>query len=297
MSRIVADLQRDALDSSIRVSDLLRKALVVSHKLNLEEFGTWIQHELDGYNEDVDIPEYRIMYGEIKGWNPYRGWIPVLFGDADEAELLSRRKNGQSIAELESLSANKEAKLHMPFLPEVQTRLASNMRVPMQVTLFVPNTSITRIIDSVRTIVLNWALKLEDDGVLGEDFSFTSKEKKAAARSAQNITNYFYAPVRNAQMQQGGSQNVQVGSANNLDLSAIEDLLVKMNAQLDEMGLSSKARQELESEIETIRAQEKSPKPKTSIIRESLRSIRTVLENAGCAIAEQLLIELAKHII
>ncbi len=184
MPSIVADLQRDAMESSIRVADLLRKALVVSNKLKLQEFGTWIRNELDGYSEASSIPEYRLVSGEIKGWNPYHGWIPVFFGDPKEAEILSNRKIGQSIAELESISISKDTTLHMPFPPEIQSKLASNMRVPLQVTLFVPSTIIPRIIDSVRTIILN-------------------------------ISNYFFGPVGTAQTQQGSSHNTQLATLHN----------------------------------------------------------------------------------
>jgi hypothetical protein len=46
---------------------------------------------------------------------------------------------------------------------------------------------------------------------------------------------------------------------------------------------------ELEAEIETIKSQLKSPKPKAGIIREGLKSIRTILESCvGSAMGAQL---------
>ena len=43
MSSLVEELQRDALDSKIYVSDLLRKSLVVATKLNLADFSKWVE--------------------------------------------------------------------------------------------------------------------------------------------------------------------------------------------------------------------------------------------------------------
>ena len=57
MSSLVFELQRDALNRNASVSDLLRKALVVSKKLKISEFEKWVTNELNGYSED--IPDYR----------------------------------------------------------------------------------------------------------------------------------------------------------------------------------------------------------------------------------------------
>lgn len=41
------------------------------------------------------------------GFNPYRGWIPVLFEDHSTSQLLSRRGVSQSVAELDDLVISK----------------------------------------------------------------------------------------------------------------------------------------------------------------------------------------------
>jgi len=98
MASVVLDLQNEALDKTLGVSDLLRKSLVVARKLGLSDFQSWIERELNGYGEDDETPEYREVCGQIRGWDPYRGWIPLIFEDPEMAEKLSRRKTSQSIA-------------------------------------------------------------------------------------------------------------------------------------------------------------------------------------------------------
>ena len=66
MSSLIEELQRDALDSSVQVADLLRKALVVATKLKLDEFRQWAERELEGYDK-VDLPSYREFYGPGDG--------------------------------------------------------------------------------------------------------------------------------------------------------------------------------------------------------------------------------------
>jgi hypothetical protein len=93
MSSIVSDLQLEALDRNVRVSDLLRKSLVVARKLKLFELQSWIEKELKGYRQTDEVPDYREVYRQVRGWNPFHGWIPVIIEDSATAKLLSRRKD------------------------------------------------------------------------------------------------------------------------------------------------------------------------------------------------------------
>src|SRR4051794_29643027 len=92
LNSIVLELQRDALDPNAKVSDLLRKAMVVARKLRINELEGWLKFEVNGYPEDhTDFPAYRFMEGQVKALNPYRGWIPVVFEDPKLARSCSRR--------------------------------------------------------------------------------------------------------------------------------------------------------------------------------------------------------------
>jgi hypothetical protein len=295
VSSVVLELQREALDQSVRVSDLLRRAIVVARKLGLAELQEWIEKELSGYKEGQGIPDYREVWGQIRAWNPYRGWIPVLFEDPTRGERLSKRSTGQSIAEIENIleGSSKQASLHLPFPQEIQRRLCEGMPFETEVTLIVQYSSLIRIVDSVRTIILNWTIKLEEDGILGEDLSFTSKEKHQARTHSYNITNFF-GPVQGPQVQLGSDHSVQISATFDFDADAVRGLLGRLRAQLGDLGLSPDKCAEAEAEIGTVDAQLRSPKPKGLIVREGLRSLRSILESAGGGAAAQLLIELGR---
>ncbi len=296
MASVIVELQRDALDRSIRVSDLLRKALVVARKLSLKEFQHWIELELNGYDNAKDIPPYRKAHGQVRGWNPYRGWIPVMFESATEADVLSKRDCGQAIAELENLVESKTTgALHMPCPPDIQQRISSGFGFQTEVSLFIAPTTIVGIVDAVRTVVLSWALKLEEDGVLGEGMSFTAGEKDAARHVPQNVTNFF-GPVQGPQIQQGGYQPLQVSAAP-LDLAAVRTFVELLHGELEKLELGSEQKSETEADLRTLEAQVQSPNPKPSIIREGLRSIRSILEKAGGSAVGHILVELGKIIV
>lgn len=298
MKPIVIELQHDALKSKIPVSDLLRKAFVVARKLKLSDFEAWIKLELDGYLGNVDVPDYRIVRGTIKTFNPYHGWQPIYFEDHKMEEALSNRANGQRIAEIDSILENISENgnnLQMPFSSEQENIICDAIGERLQITMMVPSTSLIRIVDAVRNIILNWALKLEEDGVLGENMTFSDDEKDKAESHTYNVNN-FYAEVTGSQIQQSSPDANQTQSFKEFSTTNINSFISSLKEKIDDIKINEDTSQELNAEIATIEIQNSSPKPKNGIIKESLSSIRTILEGATGSVAGQLLLELGKLI-
>ena len=89
MGGIVLELQREAMDKESDVESLLRRAYVIAKKLKLEEFEKWIKYEQNGY-ENNKIPNYRFVKGELKAWNPMYGWIPVILGNNELDDTITK---------------------------------------------------------------------------------------------------------------------------------------------------------------------------------------------------------------
>jgi predicted RNA binding protein with dsRBD fold (UPF0201 family) len=297
MASVVIELQRDALDRNVSITDLLRKSLVVARKLKINEFEKWVSSELNGYSKTEEIPDYRWATGSVKAWNPYHGWQPVMFPDNEMAAAVSRKPNAQSIAELESLLEKDDGNstFQMPFPPSVENQLRKAISFDTQITLVIPSTDLVKIVDAVRNIVLNWAMKLEEDGILGEGLSFTSEEKEAATRTEYNITN-FYGAIENSQIQQQTKDSIQIIKSVSLDLESISEFINEVRKKINQIGLKGEEEKGLESELISVEAQTKSPKPKNIVIKEGMKSIRTILEGAGGSVAANLLSKLAEII-
>lgn len=204
MSSLVLELQRDAYNTQVPVSELLRKALVVARKLNIGEFEKWINFELNGYPEGSDdVPEYRGVTGLVMAHNPYRGWIPFIIPDAGLAKAAAKRGFAQPISEVEKiLDLQKDDPLCIVYYaPEAVTLLMSIMPIQMTPALKVPTSQIHKIVETVRNIVLDWSLKLEADGILGEGMTFTAEEKQAASTNTYHIQT-FIEHASNPQMSQ-----------------------------------------------------------------------------------------------
>lgn len=291
MIPIVLDLQRDALDRSVAISDLLRKALVVARKLDLPDFEAHIGKELNGYVDRATIPGYREVRGVVKAFNPYGGWQTIHFEDTAEQKLLSVRKCNQPVAELEALIGGKETRseLGMPFAEDVQRSLRRAIGLQTDITLIVPRAKLIQILDSVRTFVLNWTLRLEQDGVLGEDMSFTKNEKAVAAAASSSV-NHFYGNVQGMIVQQGLENQLTV--AVNIDPGKVAEFIAELKLATVALGLDGDGERELCCEIATVEAQLASPRFKGKIVAEALASIRHVLENAAGGVASGLVAKL-----
>lgn len=296
MSSLVIELQRDALNRVVKTSDLLRKALVVARKLGIVDFEAWVNHELSGYPEQSAVPDYRIVRGEVKAWNPYNGmWIPMLMEDVARAEQLSKRASVQSVAELEALvsGADKSGSLQMPFSKALTASLMRNANAPLAPTLIISTVSLIGILDVVRNTVLDWSMQLEADGILGEGMTFSAAERERATSTINNIT-HFHASVSNSQIQQFTEHSSQTLSSN-VDLNALAELLTTIRTFLPSLELAPVELAEAEVELRTLELQAASPKPKFGVVRESLKSLRTIVEGgAGSLLASGIAAEITK---
>jgi hypothetical protein len=108
------------------------------------------------------------------------------------------------------------------------------------------------------------------------------------------------APVQQASpgaQQQSASPGArQVAGRHDEDLERIREFLREFDACARQLQLPPEQSAEIQAEIATIRAQLGSPKPRQHVVRESLRSVRAVLEQAGGGAVAVGLLELLHHI-
>lgn len=242
ITSIVLELQHVAIDNKVRITDLLQKALVVASKLGLEDFKLWILKELEGYPDKKGIPQYRIVSSIIRAHNPFRGWIHCQFEDQEISKHLSNITFAQPIGELEALvlsNKDKNGILEVTFTQEVTNTLMKMANSALPPTRFINKAKIFGILDTIRTTVLKWTLKLEEEGILGEGLTFSDEEKEKAQKSSSvHIENYgIWGSVQ--------AENVQIG-----DYSSIHE-------QLKDAGVSQKERNELENIFDELRTAQK----------------------------------------
>jgi len=209
MTKIVIDLQRNALDPNVEILTLLRQAYLISKKLKLAEFESWIQSELNGYKQGSAVPKYRVIWGELKGFNPVRGWIPVLIPYSDIHEVICKTEINNSIPNILSI-LKADRGIEMQFHGAMAAKLAEMVGQLTSYKLDIPINAVEEIIEIVRTNILDWSMLLEENGIFGKELEFSLNEKEQAKQAdIVNYTNNFYGAVDNTQLQQGTSSSEQ----------------------------------------------------------------------------------------
>lgn len=236
MKSIIIELQSLASDNNCPLTTLLRKSLIVATKLNLDDFKKWINNELNGYKQTNEIPNYREVTGDLKVWNPLNGiWMSVIWEKMPKG--INKRKISKSVSEIEDLLKNRNDKglLTIPFTPEQTANFVRALHVPTPPTLIISSSKLVGILDTVRNVVLDWSLKLEADGILGKDLTFTEQEKQKISSITYNIQN-FVGVLGDVK-----SEKIQIGDYNSI------------HSELKKCGVSQEERNELENILDELK--------------------------------------------
>lgn len=160
MKNNIQELKNDVTSSEVKVSELLRRAKILAGELRDKKFLKWVEDEMNGYSSKQP-PQYRLVTGEPKGFNPYRGWVPVMFtNDRRAQETISQRRLGQSVSELENLVTTNEGSLEIIYPPEAQKTLAGALGMETQFAMFFSSSQIIAILDTVRNKILDWLIEI-----------------------------------------------------------------------------------------------------------------------------------------
>ncbi|WP_175790773.1 hypothetical protein [Burkholderia ambifaria] len=282
MPGLVEELQRKALDPTCAISDLLRHGLLTARKLKVTSTCTWINSELSGYgSNEVDVPEYRRIYGEPLAKNPYNGWVPIRMPTADLDVQIGRIALPNKLAELEDfIAADNGTHIYLSFPSHRAYLLREVLATDWNVALRVAKSSIRGIVDEVRNMLLEWASLLEEEGVYGEGLSFTNKEVEAAQSVVTYMTTNNYSNINHSQIQHHSNSSCQTLAITNEARESLADLVGKIRSELATAAIPENLRDDLLSDIEVVNQQLGAPAPKASIVRAALESFSTTLGSA-----------------
>ncbi len=299
MTSIIQELQIEATNTNNSVSDLLRKAKIVAVKLDLKELGEWIEKELNGYKatSNSDLPEYRIIAGEPKAWNPYHGWQPILFGNNEAGELMSKRGLTSPVGELDDLVKTNSDSFEISYSNAAKKSIMESIGYETNITFMISRNAVTGILDAVRNRILDSALKLEKAGVVGEGISFSSEEKSKA--KTLGVT-YNIGPIENFAGTIGNisdQANVSIQQANGLSHEKVIDLISQIQKFLPEIKLEPKETEDVNILVKEIKEEIVKDLPEESKIKTALISLKNIFEGvAGNVIAQGIIFGLTKLI-
>lgn len=293
MPGIVIQLQMDCVNPQTSTTDLLRKALLVARKLKIKNAEEWILLEMNGYGAENDVPKYRMVRGQLRGQDPYTGhYYPIIFKSEREMEIVSSKANGQSIGEIESTIANAgpDDSFQTGIPHEFAVKWMRQFNLSGLPFLHVQKSELTKIVSSVRNKIVEWASDLESQGIIGDEFTFSEKEKAAAGSVVFNI-----GSMVNSQIQQDAANSTQVQKNFRVEKAEVQRLVEKIKEEVRSGNFPSEMKSQLEIDLATIESQLRAPKPNNSILTEGFLSIQRIFEGAvGGAIGTALATQAAK---
>ena len=232
------------------------------------------------------LPDYRNLHCEIKGQNPVLGLVPVLISPQSLADAICKYPVTQPVAEIESLVTESRQSPHsimsMPFTADQMAVLYNNLQINARFPLIriTSASQMESVVQAVRNAVLEWSLKLEEDGIIGKGLSFSPEEKHLAASHHYNIGNYV-ENMNQSQIQQNTQDSTQNYVNSGFDAQAVATLLREFGDWVENAPLEAEQKAEIVADLQTVESQTKSPKPNNAIITAGLSSVKSVLEQAA----------------
>lgn len=277
---LVLELQREAIKSNCIVSDLVRNAYFIAKKLNITDIQEWLTFELNGYSDIRYVPDYRSLPLRVVA-RTMNGWIPVII--ETKLKVIERHKITESIAELEEMLKS-EQDVCISFHSDTLSLLCEVTGLRTDFRGFFNKTLFRQILEHVKTKILDWAIELENRGILGEDLMFTEDEKHKANTI---INNHFHGNVNQSQIQQSSNNSTQnqLINENNVDLAQVQKLIDEISNLHSNIKFSDKNQSDdFNSKLDTINQELNSTIPNSGKIKSAVLAIKSILEKVSVSV-------------
>lgn len=170
---LLRDIQNSAINSNVKLSDLLRKCKVLSARLKNEEFKNWVDAELNGYQSKDSLPSYRVLSINAHGYlcGPFQAemknitipasCLPEHLRDWAEKSYLT-----QPISSLEELVKGEDGTLRQEWPGDLVASVADKIYQGYSLIgawQVIPRGAIVAILDTVRNRILSFVLEIEEE--------------------------------------------------------------------------------------------------------------------------------------
>jgi hypothetical protein len=168
---LIHDIQAASIAEHSDIPTLLRMCKLLAARISHKEFAEWVDKELNGYPTIKELPDYRMVqvdsYGSFVGSLSRAGklQIPVSVLPEELQEQYRHAYMGSSISAYTALLTGKSAgSVQEPWPVGLAVHNASTLTPDMQCVSAwkeIPIGAIVRLMDSVKTRVLGFAIDLE----------------------------------------------------------------------------------------------------------------------------------------
>lgn len=261
---------------NVELSVVLRKALRIAKKLNLEEFATWINQELKGYESIHSVPDYRRLNGRLVVKDPF--YHTQFFEPELEVpeEVYLNHPIANPITYLENLNLKGNIYVYASFHPDKEGILKRNINSNYEYAIRIQSNQMLNILELIRDIVLNWLYELDE-----QEIEINSKSNENL-ENANQLTNQY---IVNIQGDMVGSQIMNGSPGSNQQLSDNEiknyrEVLEEIHRGIDKTNLPEKDARKVKTLIEEMKDELSKTSPDRTVLGKAKASIKRILEGA-----------------
>jgi hypothetical protein len=207
----IHEIRDAAVDGSSDLATLLRKCRVLASEIKNKPLAEWARSELDGYPQNADLPEYRVVRNMVHLGN-FLGIagsglknVPLEISrlPVPLREQFSIRELRQGVQELKQLvESYADNFIQLAWEPEIyglfdHSGFRPDLRL-VQAWSVVPTARIEGALDSIRNNVLTFVLELVAIGIgTGEEGEIKTIDEPTNARITQIFNQTIYGSVSN----------------------------------------------------------------------------------------------------
>lgn len=248
MNEIIERIQEDILSPEVSLSTILLKAKLLAHELRNDSFKQWVKHEVDGYPNSKEVPDYRVIQTQLLGyifneWNDYKNMPIPLYKTPDWfRETANKVHLAEGIQMIEELASRKDSISFNWTAEEIalwslynQEQLGRGGYQCRQVTRPVESSVFAQILLTVRSRLQDFILELSN-------LPWKVKDRAMSDQVERLVAVTIYNNLQGGSVTTFDQRNQQVRNQNN----AAGDIYIENNTSIDKIQDTAEFIQELQ---------------------------------------------------
>ena len=299
----------DLTDPNIELTSTLLKVQVLAHKLKNDKLKEWVDSEINGYEDEKDVPYYRIINAAVLGnIEQFRGLGGYASRSKVQLSVAHTEKvydiNMQQIILKDSFSAYEHMlqkednyRINIPsiYYNNLSKIFANDWKVTSAWKVL-SHHSIKGVLDSIKSNLLQFMLDIADEIGEGDNVDIVKKENVINDLFTKNLGsgNTFNINTGSDIVQtniRGDNSKANIGKGDNIcqeintdDIERVKKLVDSLKADIDKAIMDSDDLEDLKFQIESIETQLKRDKPKTIILKNAFDIIKGIVSVVGAHI-------------
>ena len=225
---LLHEIQESVVKEGANLGSVLLKLQLLASRLGCDRLEEWVQHESEGYPNDIELPPYRLVGVSYRGTftGPFgtgrkNAPIPQYIIKEHAGDKWMRIEIRWSIAAIDELLksiAEKENSLYIDssnLILLLQGKIYEDLACN-EVRGILSRTSLTEIQQSVRSRILKLTLELEKNILESTEITFGVPDQKISSLSAEKVERL------SQQIIYGNVTTITGGSASSFNVSIVE---------------------------------------------------------------------------